>query len=358
MDGFAVCSEQLRNCSLENPVSLPIGATIFAGDVLNNSYEKNSVAKIMTGAQVPPEYDSVVKIEDSENDNRQATFSKSVTSGLNIRNPGEDIVIGETLYLKGDCLKPFDLGVLASIGVIEVPIFMKPSVLIAVTGDELVEPGKILNPGQIYNSNKYTLLSMISGFCEKVESYSPAHDTEKVLDSILKNEHDVIITSGGVSAGERDLVVSTAERNGWETVFHKVAMKPGKPVYFARRKKQLLFGLPGNPLSVAITCAVFVIPTLKKMSGNKRFQLRFTPGELINSSYKNFNGTYIWPGKIEKSHLGLMASFSSKSSSASLTALLESDGLIFQSKSNRGENSSPKIEVITWPQLFGQWSDT
>lgn len=353
-DGFAVFSEQLRNCSPDNPLSLPITATFFAGEVCSDNQPKGSAVKVMTGAPVPSVYDCVVKLEDTSYGTRQVTFSQPVTPGTNIRAAGEDIVRGQTLYFKGHRIEPWDIGILASIGLKVVPVFEKPSALVVCTGNELVEPGEPLTPGQIYNSNKFTIASMIGGFCENLETPATVHDTVESLTAALNSNHQVIVTTGGVSAGERDLVVKAAEAGGWETVFHKVAIKPGKPVYFARKKNQLLFGLPGNPLSAAITCAVFVVPALKKMAGYQKFRLQPIPASLSDSPHRESDGTLIWPGKIWHREKGLAASFSSKESSAALSALLESDGIIFQKNPKSGRKNSPEIEVVTWHQVFNQ----
>ncbi len=353
-DGFAISSEQLKDCSPDNPLSLPIKAAIFAGEVGSDNQPPGGAVKVMTGAPVPLVYDSVVMLEDTNYCSRKVTFSHPVTPGANIRPAGEDIVRGQTLYSKGHRIEPWDMGILASIGLRVVPIIEKPSALIVCTGNELVEPGVPLNPGQIYNSNKFTIASMIDGFCENIDTPASIHDTIESLIAALNSNHQVIITTGGVSVGEKDLVVEAAEASGWETIFHKVAIKPGKPMYFARRRSQVLFGIPGNPLSAAITCAVFVVPALKKMAGYRQFRLPLLPAILSDSPTRECDGTLIWPGKIWHREKGIAASFSSKESSAALSALIESDGLIFQKNQKLGGKNSPDIEVVTWQQVFNQ----
>ena len=353
-DGFAISSERLKNCSPDNILSLPITAAIFAGEICSENQPKGGAVKVMTGAPVPSVYDSVVMLEDTSYSTQQVTFSKPVAPGTNIRPAGEDIVRGQTIYFKGHCIEPWDIGILASIGLKVVPVFEKPSALIVCTGNELVEPGVPLKPGQIYNSNKFTIASMIGGFCEHIDTPATVHDTVEGLTAALNSNHQVIVTTGGVSVGEKDLVVKAAEAGGWETVFHKVAIKPGKPVYFARRKNQLLFGLPGNPLSAAITCAVFVVPALKKMAGYREFRLELLPAVLSNSPRREFDGTLIWPGKIWYQEEGIAATFSPKESSAALSALLGSDGLIFQKNKKSGGKNSPDVEIVTWQQVFNQ----
>ena len=353
-DGFAISSQQLKDCSPDNPLSLPITAAFYAGEVGSENQPPGGAVKVMTGAPVPSVYDSVVMLEDASYGTRQVTFSKPVTPGTNIRPAGEDIVRGQTVYLKGHRIEPWDIGILASLGLKNVPVIEKPSALIVCTGNELVEPGESLGPGQIYNSNKFTIASMIGGYCENIDTISEVHDTVERLTAALNSNHQVIITTGGVSAGEKDLVVKAAESSGWETLFHKVAIRPGKPIYFARRRNQLLFGLPGNPLSAAITCAIFVVPALKKMGGYRQFRLQPLPASLSNSPRRECDGTLIWPGKIWHEEMEMKASFSSKESSAALSALLGSDGLIFQKNPKPGGENSTEIEVVTWHQVFNK----
>jgi molybdopterin molybdotransferase len=161
---------------------------------------------------------------------------------------------------------------------------------------------------------------------------------------------DVIVTSGGVSAGERDLVIEAAEAAGFESILHKVRIKPGKPVYLARRGGQLLLGLPGNPLSTAVTCAVFVLPALKKMAGRRDYLLCPRPARLSPDSIRKSGRMLIWPGTFKYAKGGLVAEFSPKRSSAALSALLGTDGLILQSIAADGE--SPTIEVVPWDQIL------
>jgi molybdopterin molybdotransferase len=148
------------------------------------------------------------------------------------------------------------------------------------------------------------------------------------------------------------VVTEVAESVGWTTIFHKVKIKPGKPIYFARRQRQLLFGLPGNPLSAAVTCAVFVLPALKKMAGCRRFQLRLTPARLGSTPIRESDRMLIWPGTIRQDGTGTVAEFSPKKSSAALSALLGSDGLIFQTASDGSDASTTEIETVRWEQML------
>jgi molybdopterin molybdotransferase len=351
MDGFAVKSEWLSACSESQPLTLQIGSTTFAGDAATAEAMQSQPSKIMTGAMVPSECDAVVPFEHTEYDDHQVTFSRSIASGANVRQPGEDITQGQKLFSKGKTLGPQDIGVLATIGMRTVSTFRRPSVLILGTGDELTNPGDKLVDGKIYDSNTFTLQALISPFCERVERVCGVRDVKEEITRALDSSHDVIVTAGGVSAGERDLVVAMAELAGWERVFHKVRIKPGKPVYFAVRDRQLLFGLPGNPLSTAVTCSVFLIPALKKMIGAENYRLPLQPASLAAEAIRKGKRKLIWPGMIKREAGKVEASFSPKKSSAALTALLETDGLVFQDSTD-GRRNDVKVEVVSWDHIL------
>ena len=350
MDGFAVRAEWLIGCSIESPLKLTVATIVYAGDSGNMEGTAQAAVRIMTGAPVPSGYDTVVRFEDCSHEPGTVTFKAPVEIGANVRQPGEDIAVGHKLFSSGTCLGELDTGIIASIGLAKVTAHRKPTVFIAATGNELVPPGRALEPGQIYNSNDQTIRSMVRRFSMPIESTQPIADSAESLKKALSSECDVVITSGGVSAGDRDLLVSTAEQNGWRRIFHKAQIKPGKPIYVARRGRQLLFGLPGNPLSTAVTCAVFVIPALKKMSGMIEYQLKLSPATLASDSIRKSARMLIWPGSIKENGSSMEVSFSPKKSSAALSALLGSDGLIFQSTVD--DQSQPEVRAITWHQLL------
>ncbi|MBU8933512.1 MAG: molybdopterin molybdotransferase MoeA [candidate division Zixibacteria bacterium] len=351
MDGFAVRSEWLLDCSESQPLTMSIGSTTFAGDRTVTQPAMSTVAKVMTGAMVPTECDAVVPFEDTDYDDHQVTFCRSIAAGSNVRQAGEDIKLGQKLYSEGTAMGALDIGVLATIGKRTVSTYRRPSILILGTGDELLNPGDELVQGKIYDSNTFTIHALVSPFCERIDRVCGVRDREKELARALDSSHDIIVTTGGVSAGERDLVVDMAEAIGWKRVFHKVAIKPGKPVYFATRDSQLLFGLPGNPLSTAVTCSVFLILALRKMIGFEDYRLRLKPARLAPEAIWKSGRKLIWPGFIREEAGQMVATFSPKRSSAALTALMGTDGLVFQSATD--ENSEEvRVEIILWDHIL------
>lgn len=351
MDGFAVKSQWLEDCSSKNPVVIPVGRTAFAGSPASDPDAVKGALKVMTGARVLDELDAVVPFEETEYDDDKVRFSRPAVRGQHVREPGEDIARGQKLYEKGMILGRLDIGILASVGIRSVSIFRRPSIMIIGTGDELTEPGEKLHGNRIYDANTFTIFSMVAPYCSNAERICRVPDRKEELNEALDSGHDIIVTSGGVSAGERDLVVKIAESCGWQTVFHKVRIKPGKPVYFAVRERQILFGLPGNSLSAAVTCSIFLIPALKKMAGFSEYRLRTKAATLAPGETRKSDRKLIWPGYIKEGAGGIVARFSPKKSSAALTAILGSDGLIIRD-SDGSDETGLAIKVIPWSHIL------
>lgn len=345
MDGFAIAYEDIKSI----PFTFPVRAISYAGDSEVQSYRKNTALKIMTGAPIPEGYDTVIRKEDTTFDKSEVTFNEQISKYQNVRLPAEDIQIGDLIYKSGQAINPLHIGVFASIGLNKIPVFRKPKILILSTGNELVEPGNPLRFGQLYNSNSYTLRSILAPFCQSIAVDSILLDEPDKVIAALSQRYDVIITSGGVSVGDRDIIPKMAERCGWNKKLHKVAVKPGKPFFFAQKENQYLFGLPGNPLSAIVTCACFVIPALKKLIGVKEYMPQTSQAVLDKNIIKKSGRTFIWPGKISSENGTLTAGFASKKSSAALSALLDTDGLIFQFKT---DNQSSRVEVVSWRQIL------
>ena len=346
MDGFAVASEHITQV----PITLRIAATVFAGDQPPPKVDRMMAIKIMTGAPVPEGYDTIVKFEDTDHDHNQVTINLPIKPGQNIRMPGEDIASGETVFKKGSLIRPLDLGVLASIGLEKLSVFRKPRILILATGDELATAGQPLKFGQVYDSNSYTIDAMTRNFRSSVDKRAAVADDLASLRKELDSDHEVIISTGGVSMGEKDFLPEVAEQCGWKPLFHKVAIKPGKPLFVATKDKQTLFGLPGNPLSAAVTCAVLVLPALKKMIGVDNCLPKLSQATLEESSPMKSGRTLVWPGQFRQTDSKLYVTLSGKKSSAALSALLSSDGLIFLFRSQ--SDSAPQVKAIEWHKIL------
>ncbi|MEX0964489.1 MAG: gephyrin-like molybdotransferase Glp [Pseudohongiellaceae bacterium] len=283
MDGYAIRVADLEGYTK----NLRIGQRIAAGEN-GRPLDAGEAARIFTGAPVPAGADAVVMQENCAVSGDQLKLLQPVAVGENLRRAGDDIGSGELVLAAGRRLRSQDIGLLASIGVQGVSVKRKLKVCLLTTGDELVQPGTELAPGQIYNSNYYTLHSLLQGLQVDVLDGSIVQDdfeaTRKALLAAAEN-CDCVITTGGVSVGEEDHVKAVVEEEGVIQLW-KLAIKPGKPLACGKIAGTQFFGLPGNPVSAFVTFALFVRPCLLSMLGcssgaAKTFNLTtgFTRGE-------------------------------------------------------------------------------
>lgn len=272
MDGYAVHSADFQNCttSISGPV-LELVGSLAAGEVPRMHIPHGTCIEIMTGAVVPDDVDAVIKVEDTcparlNNNKPGIKFQDcSIPTFHNIARRGEDTIQGGLLCPSGQCIDVGLAGVLASIGCVEVPLACLPAITIVATGDELVMPEDSPAPHQIRASNPYTLDAMLQKY--KIQARIRfAGDSLDRLSSILESglQDDILIVTGAVSMGKRDLVPDALLNLGVKKVFHKVSIKPGKPIWFGRYKDCTVFALPGNPCAVQVAGRIFIEPYLQK----------------------------------------------------------------------------------------------
>ena len=274
MDGYAIKSEDTENASNENMTELKIKNIIKAGEYCTEVLEHGEAFKIMTGAPVPNDADSVIEIEKVIVKNNKIYINEKVKKDKNIIKLGEELRVGELALKKGDVIRPSEIGLLASLGYAKVKVHKSPVVALIIIGDELVDIDSELLGGKIRNCNEYALISLIERLGGNVVSFGIVCDDKNILREKIKlalNEADIVITSGGVSVGDYDFIEEILGDIGADIKFNKVAIKPGKPVTFATYKKKLFFGLPGNPLSIINTFEEFVKPAIKKIMGKSNF---------------------------------------------------------------------------------------
>ncbi len=276
MDGYAVRGADLP---LQGQVQLTMIGTSLAGKPCSETIQSGQCARIFTGAVIAKGTDTVIMQEHVEQSGDIITIKTGHKNGQHVRPLGEDIKIGQTVLKAGKQLIPADIGLLSSVGISEVKVFRRLRVAFFSTGDELCPVGEVLQAGQIYDSNRYTLHGMLTRLGVDIIDMGVVRDTpEETEEAFLSaaENNDVIITSGGVSVGDADYVTDTLRRIG-EINFWKVAMKPGKPLTFGKIQNSTFFGLPGNPVSAMVTFYQFVLPALRQMMGqNKVTPLRMT----------------------------------------------------------------------------------
>ncbi len=267
MDGYAVRSDDLAKA----PGRLAIIGSAYAGRVFEGHVAAGECVRIMTGALIPEGCDSVVMQEHVQVAGSFIEIGEGHLRGQNIRLVGEDITQGATVLTRGQIIRPAEMGLLASLGFSDVKVYRKLKVALFSTGDELQQPGTPLAPGQIYNSNRYTLLGMLGELGVEIIDMGTVRDDKTSLKVALLDaatRADVIITSGGVSVGEADYIKQLLAEIG-EVVFWKIAMKPGKPLAYGKIGTCHFFGLPGNPVAVMVTFQQFVRDALRALMGQQ-----------------------------------------------------------------------------------------
>lgn len=263
MDGFAVRA-------VDTPGSLRILEEIPAGTIPTHAVGSGRCSRIMTGAPVPEGADAVVQHEKTRFTADLVEIPEPVLPGTNIVPPGSEIRRHERVLPPGTLLTAPAIATAAMFGAVHLAVWRKPTVAVLATGNELVPPSEPPGPAQIRNSNGFSISAQVREAGFEVENLGIARDDPDELRARIRfalDRHDVLILSGGVSAGAYDLVIECLNAEGVESVAHQVAIKPGKPLFYGRRDRRRVFGLPGNPLSACVTFEVFVRPFLGGLCG-------------------------------------------------------------------------------------------
>ena len=270
MDGYAVLAADTAGATGGDPRRLTIVDESRAGHPAAGGLAAGEAIAISTGAMLPAGADSIAKVEDTTRDGDDVLINAEIGLGTSVRRIGEDIRAGDEVVAAGARIGAAELGVLAAIGVADVACSRRPTLSVLLTGDELIEPGESLGPGQIRDSNAYSVPPLGTGAGADVVSIGIARDDREETVAALRGalEADVTVICGGVSVGEHDHVRPALEALGVEQIFWGVALRPGKPTYFGiGAGGKLVFGLPGNPVSAMVTFVLFVRPALLAMQG-------------------------------------------------------------------------------------------
>lgn len=267
LDGYAYAARE------SDPIPLPLSqvSEIPAGIFPDRELDQGECAKIFTGAPIPAGANCVVRMEDTECQEDQVLIQRPVLPGANIVHQGEEILEGEIVLIPGTLLTPPTVGLLAALGIEEVTVYRRPRIGLLSTGSELMEVGQPLLPGKIYNSNTYTLRGLLlEAGCEvNVASFVPDRLPETIATLESLNDMDAVVTTGGASVGDYDLIREALAGIGCELLFWKLNLKPGTPAAVGVKGNQLYFSLSGNPAAAMITYELLVRPALRKMAGQK-----------------------------------------------------------------------------------------
>lgn len=299
MDGYAVRSQDVQ----QTPASLEVAGYVPAGANPNFALKPRQAAKIMTGAPLPREADAVQQIEKTQtaDDGIRVVIHEAVNPGANVAVQGSDAHLGDKLASAGTYISPAVIGLLASAGADVVAVYSRPSVAVLATGDELVDITSKPLSGQIRNSNSYALYTQVI----QVGAYASLLGIARDHKAYIKNRvaqglrHEILLVTGGASIGDLDLVGQVFEDFGFQILFSKVSIKPGKPLILAKAESTLIFGMPGNPVSSATVFDVFVRPAIRKMMGfpqyhNQTVSALLTQHFFNRSKRENYHPAVTW----------------------------------------------------------------
>jgi molybdopterin molybdotransferase len=316
---------------------LPLAGEMQAGSEDQSKLKSGTAIRIFTGAPVPAGADTVVMQEKTKKSGDLLFIEDAgIKMGLNVRPEGSEISAGELALSAGTTLTPAAIGFLAAIGVTELMIYPRPSISIIITGKELQEPGSALKYGQVYECNSFTLSSALHQMHFDKLVINQVDDDLGALSEVLStslNRSDVVLLTGGISAGDYDFVLQAANNCGVETKFHKIKQRPGKPLYFGIKENKLVFGLPGNPSSVLTCFYEYVMPALFHLA-NEQKSLHVVQASLMNNFKKVKELTHFAKGYFDGKKVTILdAQESYRLSSfakANCLVVLEEDRIIYE----------------------------
>lgn len=338
MDGYAITSFNKNN-------EYQLINTIKAGDNAENvSLRPLETCRIFTGAMLPENTIAVVKQEDVHRSEQRIHVTKKIQALENIRPIGDQTKIGDIVLKKGNIISPGCVGLLAMLGIFNVKVFKKPSILIIATGNELVKREEKLTQGKIYESNTYTLIAALKQFGFESHAIVIADNFEKIEKKAIEaiEENDLILFTGGISVGDYDFVYEVLKKIQVTEVFYKVRQKPGKPLFFGQKENKLIFALPGNPAAVLTSFYVYVIEALSLFVGETKNKLRHSFLKLNENYSKSLNLTSFLKGKCVNDHVFILTD----QSSAMLTSFVEADCLIILPEGKDEYLKNELVEVI------------
>jgi molybdopterin molybdotransferase len=357
MDGYAVKAADIRGANRENPVVLNVTGKVIAGMVSDLTIGHGEAVMIMTGSMIPDGADVVIPFEATDTtenslSNKQdaVKINQELDSGTFIRKSGLDVKKGSLAIKKGKLIGSSEIGFLASIGREKIKVIRRPVVAVLATGDELVNFSEGLTRGKIYNSNSYALSAQVIEFGGIPKILGVARDNLEKLTAVFKEEakYDLLITSGGVSAGHYDFVRNAVESAG-QLEFWQVRMKPGKPLTFGmigETKKRPHLGLPGNPVSCMITLEIFGRPVIFKMMGRTDYKRpvisAIIEDEIENPDRRRFYARVV----VDKRADGYFARLTGSQDSAMISSMLKANGLAVVSEDSEFIKKGDKVQVM------------
>ncbi len=352
MDGYAVASEDVEGASDQHPISLEVIGSISAGDSALLEVRKGSCAEIATGAPMPRGADSVVMVEYTSRKGSKISFYRGVAPSENVASSGSDVQIGEMALREGTVIGPREVAILSAIGLTQVEVYRRPRVGIVSTGDELVQPGKQLSFGKIFDVNSTSLAASVEEAGGEGVYYGHADDDYAGIKSIIEDglkEFDILILSGGTSAGTGDLAYRVLEDICSPGILvHGLRVKPGKPTIIASHKGKAIFGLPGYPVSALMIFDQIVEPFIRQMSGSPARSTSLQRG-LLSQRINGAKGRR-WLLPVHLINTGrIPAVYPVIASSGAIGALAKSDGYVVIPEDDEYVDAGEEVSVRLFP---------
>lgn len=345
MDGYAVRGADVS----QSLARLRIVGEVAAGHVSEVSVGPGEALRIMTGAPVPVGADTVVRFEDTRQDGDWAEVLNPYLTGKNVRQAGEDVQAGQVVLEPGKVLRPQEIGMLAAVGRIEVAVVRRPRVAILATGDEIVPPDQTPGPGQIRDANSYTVAAQVQASGGVPLLLGVARDEESLvregMRDALTQGVDFIITSGGVSVGDFDLVKQVLAAEG-EMHFWSLNMKPGRPLAFGTIGGVPLLGLPGNPVAAMVSVELFARPAILKMQGFTDWSRPTVQARLVQSIARKDGRRHYLRVRLRETDAGYEASLTGDQGSGILQSLVWADGLAIIPEEADSLPAGAEVEVV------------
>ena len=344
MDGYAVRHADVSRV----PVRLPVTATVAAGRLDIPSLSPGTAIRIMTGAPVPHDADTVVRVEDTKTDGDCGIVEIAPQSGANVRLAGEDVRVGDTILHRGRRLVPADLGLAASAGRSLLLVHRRPRVAILSTGDELVEADQPVKPGQVVNTNAYVLAAAVAEAGAIAAPLPIARDTHDDIRAAFVEaaRADAILSTGGVSVGDFDYVKQVMDEIGVARSFWKVAQKPGKPLTFGTLAGRPYFGLPGNPVSSLVCFYLYARPALRRMLGLSALHFPTVDATLAHDLRKSEGLTEFVRCRLERRDEQWIAFVTGTQGSHVLSSMSLGSGLVIAQPNGKSLAAGTKVTVI------------
>jgi molybdenum cofactor synthesis domain-containing protein len=345
VDGYAV-----RSDDAEAGRTFRVVDEAPAGRPATKSVGEGEAIKIFTGGVIPEGADAVVMVENTSGWGEEFELKKAASPGQNVRGSGEDVREGDVILSAGTEIGPPEIALAATQGYGGLPVYRRAEVVVLSTGTELVEPGeRELEPGEIYDSNSFAMIAQAEEVGARARRVSAASDDAEVLRDAVKEAletADVVVTSGGVSVGEKDLVKGTMLELGVEQVFWGVKFKPGKPLFFGVREGASVFGLPGNPVSAMVCFELFVRPALVKMMGREdkgrpRIQVYFE--EDVRNRFGRMHAMRV---SLQQTQKGWLARSVGAQGSGLVSSLTKADALALIGPESEGVRAGEPVEAI------------